>query len=642
MLLERVWNYLSPVGLAAQYEREIQASLGYLWLTHDDLHKSRERYQVPWFLLSLLQQVYRRVLTAGQYAPFPVVAYLAVGYTLRQIDVRLTNEPRGASVPRESSRALQRSRSSPEVVSAFITELNRWLSTALRYERLDDFNRHNWLALWQFVHRTLNEIGPPTAVRLRPDICDSEWVKAYLIDEIAGVEPRLLRGQPPPRKLRESRVTADYLKEMTELIRQRLRAPFKSQSALEEEQRRIEEEQARAIRYYLGRAGVSPMYEATNSPDAEGGSKAFLSQARVTRQHLLDFHALAGYQAYGKFIPDTRTNLLLEQLRRQLLEPTIAQRARESTVDGTTRKGKINQVLKWQLALHPEYVYERYFNHKLLYLRQVSRKSQNLYFTLLLIIDLAAPSHRQAFHGGRIHGLERETGAHFLQDCYQILYRIPKLYADTLIVLCEGGRILWCSAVELSKGDGQLPDKRNDLFLQDPPIWLRDLSGFSDPSTFFHFLLPMFHPPKSAKDDLGDQIVGHIREMRFARAGWYQARNQDRETRVCRLPSADLMVTIYAYPKHSGGTHIPEWYDDLYALALSHQLWMCECGENSIGLFRCGEDTQDQLLECHFSAFQEQQALTLGSRGSDAPMRQQFVQEVLRALINLCTQLEMV
>jgi hypothetical protein len=466
-------------------------------------------------------------------------------------------------------------------------------------------------------------------VRIDPSICENRFVLELLSGKF-GVEQRLIEGRAPLPGIYPNLATADYMIEMTARINRYLQPPAREISAEGDRRQVVEREQVRAIRYYLTRAGIT----------AAGDTQ---SRALGQRRHLLDLHALAGYQAYGKFIPDGKTNLLLDQLRRHLLQPTLSYRSRESTVDGTTRRGRITQVLKWQLALDkPEIIYERFFNHKMLYLRRVSRKSQDLYTTLLVVLDIGAAAHEFAFHGGRVHSLEREVAAHLIQDCYQVLYQVPKLYTDAFIIVCAEERVLWYTVVELSDGSGKQKDEIKDVFLQPRRDWLSDESATADPTTFFHFLLPMFESAQCDANQLEEWLARTIRETRATRASWIKASSHAHEWLGGMMPVADLMITLYLRPSSATSTRIPLWHEGLYPLALSHQLWIGECDDHTVTLGQHDASSAEQAV-CALRAFQEQQTHSVEQSSSNrqSSMRQQFIQKNLQALIALCSQVEM-
>ena len=110
-----IWKHWARPSGVIMREEQVRQSFSYAWLAGQDLTACRSRYNVPLFLPSLLQHVYRRILMAGQFVPFPVVIYLAVGYTLGEVH---------STAPKRED---QRDRVAADVANNFTAELNRWL-----------------------------------------------------------------------------------------------------------------------------------------------------------------------------------------------------------------------------------------------------------------------------------------------------------------------------------------------------------------------------------------------------------------------------------------------------------------------------------------------------------------------------------
>jgi hypothetical protein len=642
-----LWHLLASGGEIETQEEMARASLAYLWLKADQLRRCQRQYHSDSFLLGLLAHVYHPLLAAGHAAPLPIVVYLSVGYSLRTIEIR---------------------GDAPLVVKECQSALNRWLDESLRFEKTHHQVRYSWVAIEQFIRRSLAEIAPELPFWAHPQLCDSVLVQDYVCD----TETKLLCGQKP-RELYDSLPVQtskieEYLVALTRKITAVLVPLPRGQTAMEEQKQRVAEQQAHAVRYYLGRAGVSLVPKQTRA--SEESPTAAATQG-TPRQQLLDFHALAGYQAYGKFLPGARINLLLEQLRRRLLDPDVLQRVSESSIDGTTRRGKLSQVLKWQLALSKEgekglgYVYERYFDHKMLYLRRVSSRSHDLYLTLLVLIDLAPAAYHLTAHGGRRHSLAREACAHILQDCYQILYQVPKLYADAIVIFYEGSRVVWQGAMVLSEGMAERPQGvSEDIFLQDCPRWLDPRLGFADPTTYFHFLMPAFcrsehgeaswygrgtpvrqqrrHTAESGSEELSEQILNCIRSVRLARVAAMRTGGREPASNAGLLSVADLMVTICATAERAASEQkISVILEPLHVLALNHRQWCCECGgqgsdQISLRLLDAGTETSVQTM----ASFQRQDPVP-GSR-LQLSMRQSVVHDLLHSLHEMCSDQEMV
>jgi hypothetical protein len=606
------------------HEEDVRQSFVYIWLEKSDLTKCQKFLSPgPDFLIYLFQQIYRQILIAGRMVTFPIIVYLAVGYLRRQ--VTLISHDNYPSVDDDVLEAFR-------IAEKFAGKLNKWLEKVLQYEQEKDPDvrnalRHNWKALEQFLLYALHEIGPELSARqihIDPSLCDSSAIRDYIDDKDTGLKHSWLQGKYPiPGAFSE----LNTLKQMSEMVERINRYIQLSET---DKRLSVEREQEHAIRYYLSRAGITEM--ALNN---KNGSNRF-------RQHLLDLHALAGYQAYGQFIPDAKTTLFVEQLRRRLLEPTQTQRSHESTVDGVTRRGTITQVLKWQLALkEPAIIYERYFNHKMLYLRRINRKSQDLYATLLVIVDLDEFANQRAFHGGRVHSIEREVVAHLVQDCYQMFAQVPKLNVDVFIVVCHNKCVIWHTMLVLSDGTGKYPANTNDVFLQHRPPGdvMAKQSGVADPATFFHFLLPTFELRQSAPGELEQWIEKNIRSVRHERAKRIK-QDKTSELTTDALAIADLMVTLFVGSMDRIQLDESSFHSRMASLGLFSRSWEIGCNSHKVSLFQGGKS--GKKLECDLDAFQKQTPLVIGTTPNllQASIRQQFVQEFLLALIESCSQVE--
>jgi len=617
-------------------EETLRTSFAYLWPAADQLRLCRQAYRCDFFLPEVLQRIYRSLLVAGQSPPFPAVAYLAFGYTLHRIYLR---------------------DHAPDEARQYVNVANRWLSESLQYEKMPDRERYNWVALEQFMHRCFSEIAlaasrnsgrPPLPSWdwMPPAICDSN----KLLKTLADVEARLVAdptqtpfGRGDEITWRRARLTGGKaLAALADQISEALRPQPRGSTAHEEHLRQAAEQQAKAVHYYLGRAGVDPCAGALSRPEYG------ISSAPAPREQILDLHALAGYQTYGRFMPDAETQLLLEQLRRRRSDPIVTRQSQEASVEGTTRRGRITQLLKWQLALPEEYRYDRFFNNKMLYLKRISEKSRDIYVTFLLIIDLSAPANSPVLEGSRRHSVARETGAHFLQDCYQVLYQVPRLYVDAIVVMHDGQKVVWEGMLLLSDGTQNHPTGvREDLFLQDRPLWLPEHTAFADPTTYFHFHLPALNVALQSRDDdripLEDQCVGAVRRMRRDRAVGTQLRRTRESTQVMPVALSDLMVTVVAPASHLSDREAVSWLDPVATLALEHRLWVCECGfadevdrQIDLRLF-----TERTTLWCDWQSLSDFQRQVPTQRSSPPTgLRQAFVQGLLHTLLDLYVDAE--
>lgn len=654
-LPDRLLLWFAPVHSSVAQEEYVCRAYAYLWIARAQLRQCAELYgSRPSFLQDVLDHVYRPLLSGGQSAPFPVVAYVAVGYTLRHIVTPVRLAGRGSARDGDSAAGT--------VLPRFIGHLNRWLDEILFFDYPSgattdeiaqiEIRRANWPALRQFALRALapHEIGPLDFPAFDPAVCDSERVRTGLWSAHgrSGVEQRLLTDLPPAEQSPQDQMVDGYLSAMMRLIDQRVPPERGYRTGEEDQSQKVWNQQRRAIRYYLNRSGV-----AIAAPPQDDDKSVLTAARSSARCHLLDLHALAGYQTYAKFVPDTHTALLLELLRRHLIDPTLTQRARESTVEGVARRGSISQVLKWQLALKDDkrppdeayaYVYERFFNHKMLYLRRISRQSQDLALTLLIAIDLSAPAHRHAPHGGRAHSLLREVCAHLVQDCFQVLWQVPKLYADAVIVIHDGQRVVWRSTMVLTTGHSTGPFAE-DIFLKDRPEWLTDEDNFADPPSYFHFLpvaltsQPHTEETEALYEDLAldEQIAEAVRAAQRARVAWFRGARLGAAAGGAALPTADLLVSVVA--SAAADNDALSQFDALQGLGLMQQAWLCDVGEY-VRLRLMAADAEDWADWSSLSDFQHQRHGLNTAQQRPSSLRQSFVQELLRALLALCADAE--
>lgn len=649
-LPERVWLALKSgeaLHLQAQQEDLVWRSYHYLWLFPGQLIRCRDLFGTRSFLLDLMDNVYRPLLAAGRYAPFPVVVYLAIGYNMSCIEIPT----------RVASHSI--------VLANYLNALNRWLQDILRYEYLYDPDlgdvqrakkrRADWVRLNQFIRRAISskEIGPNLAhLPMDPSVCDNQVLRDQLWHPDAAlipnkehrpIESRLEESLPPTRQFRSSPEIDAYLSESTLMIDRRFPVEKQRTRAVDETLHKAWQQQTRAVRYYLGRAGIRYL---------QGQNNQSFPHLSGSEEQALDLVALAGYQAFGKFIPDDYTTMLLERLRLQINDATVMQRAQQSTVEGIARRGSISQVLKWQLTLKDKggtlgnaYVYDRYLNHHLLYLKRVSQRSQELSLTLLIIIDLSADSFKRVAEDRCYHSLAREVCAHLLQDCYQVLWRIPKLYADAVVLVHNGQRIVWKSGMVLTDGSGTNP-AAEDIFLKYIPPWLSDESEFDDPATFFQYMLPPLLD-KSIKENLQEnippleeQIVDMVNLIRRLRISWLGSLPKNKVVSGGLLPVADILVTVNAPSAPFTNRQIEQNYETLHGLGLLHQLWVLNPGER-FSFKRLS--SQGDFMEYPFRI----EDFQLQRRGKDTklsvpPVRQAFIHEVLNNLLVLCTGVEVI
>jgi len=647
-LPERILLALSPESESAHQEDTVEKSYDYLWLTSGQLQRCAEMFHSRVFLLDLLDRVYRPLLVTGRSAPFPVVVYLAVGYAMREIEIPGT---------------LSRHIKLRSVIVNFIVHLNDWLSEILTFDfprhqtqdemRRVNLRRANWTALNQFIRRALSprEIGSH-AEFLDPGLSDSQKLR----DRLQTVEDNLLNDQQPlliKNRPREFNDLEEYFSEVEERISRRLPQKRYFLSPEEEIHQRAREQQARAVRYYLSRAGVSGLFSSPTHRAPSSIPKENIINSNQAREKLLDLHALAGFQAFGRFYPDERTNLLLKLLRRELTDPTSSYRARESTVDGISRRGTIPQLLKWQMALKDksqprgqEYaaVYDRFFHQRMLYLRRVSQRSQELSLTLFFAIDLSAPALQKIANGSRQHSLAREVCAHLLQDCYQVLWQIPKLYADAVIVFHDRCRIVWKSVVVLTEGELEKPIAE-DLFLQERPPWLRVGDHFADPSNYFQFILPsLITAPKNSgverrpeNNSLSEQFIETVRTVRKTRIAWLRGMKNGGAAGGGALPMADLLVTVVVPAQPPPPEESRHYFESLHSQGLLHQFWVCNCTDQiqlqhnfavkaKSGFPSTLHDFQTQKINPDYQP--------------PVSLRQQFVHTLLEGLLMLCAEAE--
>jgi hypothetical protein len=627
---------LFPFRQRISHEDTLFASFAYLWLAADQLQLCQQAYRCDSFLLEVFQRVYRSLLVAGQPQPFPAVAYLSLGYTFHIIHMR------------ERNRA-------PAEARQCVDALNRWLSESLQYEKVTDQERYNWVALEQFVHRSFAEIAlaasrntgkpsPALCDGMLPAICDSDKLSRKLrdIETQPLTDPYSQDDENIWRRAR--RTTKKTLEALADQINAALMPQPRGKTETEKRLHIAADQQAHAVRYYLGRAGVALRIP----PSSEATSEREVFQPPEPRQQILDLHALAGYQTYGRFLPDTQTDLLLEQLRRRRSDPIVTRQSQEASVEGTTRRGRITELLKWQLALPEAYRYDRFFNHKMLYLRRISEKSRDIYVTFLLIIDLSAPASLPVLAGSRRHSIAREMGAHFLQDCYQVLYQVPRLYADAIVVMHDGRSVVWEGTLVLADGTQIHPaGVREDLFLQDRPLWLARYTRFADPATYFHFQLPALRCTAQSDDgyplSIEDQCVDSVRRVRRDRATWSHLPRSQETAQVIPSPLSDLMVTIAVPARHLSDREIARWLEPMAALALEHRLWACECGvadgvDHQVDLRLFAERPMPWRDWQSLAGFQGQ-APTCNSNPPTG-LRQTFVQTLLRTLLDLYADVE--
>jgi hypothetical protein len=650
-LPERVWLHLAKPEQVVAQEEVLVRTLAYLWLTPAQLRRCRALYRCEQsFLQEVLEQVYRPLLQGGKSAPFPIVVLLAVGYALGQVAAPSQHDADGVAAEKDLVLA---------DLTRFIARLNRWLDTILasndqpgltEEERASaETSRANWPAVRRFVAHALalEEIGVVGYPHFDPGVCDSSSLYSLLwsSDGHSGAENRLLHGLPPVETLARVEEVEVYLSATEQRIEQCLPPETIFRSVEEDEQWRVKQQRTRGLGSYLIRAGVS-----SSLANTDGEWQSAMAPGKSRRQ-MLDLHALAGYQTFAKFIPDPRTTLLLELLRRQQLDPTMTQRTRESTVEGMTRRGSISQLLKWQLALKDtrlppgeeySYVYERFFNHKMLYLRRISRQSQDLSLTLLVVIDLSAPSHQFAHHGARVHSILREVCAHLVQDAYQVLWQVPKLFADALIIAHDGNRVVWRSTMVITTGNPSRPIAE-DVFLKPLPEWLTPSDGFADPPAYFHFLPAVLISEGRTRgyDDLelGEQIAEIVREARRARMSWVRGMRTGHAGGAA-LPIADLLVSLVATATPISAVDAAQRYEAITALGLVHQLWLCDVGER-VNLRSISGDAEEWADWSSFVDFQQQNPGHTTNQ-HPTPLRQAFIQDLLRGLLALCEDAEFI
>jgi hypothetical protein len=547
------------------------------------------------------------------------------------------------------------------VLPKFIGHLNRWLDEILSFDypfgataeeiAQIETRRANWSALRQFVLRALtpHEIGLLDVPTLDPTVCDSERVRMGLwsAQDESGVEQRLLADLAPTEHALQDQAVDDYLSAMIRLIDRRVPPEHGYRAGEKDQSRKVWIQQCRAIRYYLNRSGVAII-----APVQHDGNSTLTAARSPDRAHLLDLHALAGYQTYAKFVPDTHTVLLLELLRRHLIDPTLTQRARESTVEGVARRGSISQVLKWQLALKDDkrpsdeayaYVYERFFNHKMLYLRRSSRQSQDLVLTLVISIDLSASAHSHASYGARVHSLLREVCAHLVQDCFQVLWQVPNLYADAVIVMHDGRHVVWRTTMVLTTRHSTGP-LAEDIFLKGRPEWLTDEDDFADPASYFHFLpVALTSQARGAETEavyedlaLDEQIAEAVRAAQRARVAWFRGTRMGAAVAGAALPTADLLVSMVASAADDDAV---SQLDALWELGLMQQAWRCDVGEY-VRLSLMASDAEAWGDWSSLLDFQQQRHGLNTAQPRPSSLRQSFLQEVLCALIALCADAE--
>jgi hypothetical protein len=459
-------------------------------------------------------------------------------------------------------------------------------------------------------------------------VCQSEKVRGDLWRSNHGraLEQRLLAGLPPvAQPYRDPQGVSRLLEDMGSRILAQISQVPEHESPPERDRRLAVQHQTRAIRYYLGRAGIRRLLGAGTRASA----------------YLLDLHALSGYQAHGRFVPDSATHQLMALLRRTRSDPDTIQQSRESAVEGITRRGAVSQLLKWQLALPRALVYERYVNRKLLYHRRVSQRSQDLSVTLVFAVDVTANAARPTAHGARVHSLGREICAHLVQDCHQALWHIPRLFIDAILVMHDQEHLVWKTALALSDGDRKRP-VADDLFLRELPAWADEALGLDDPATFFQFVLPALTTPAGVgsgrrhRAGAVAQTIELVGQVRRARLAWLRQTGREAANQA-----TDFVVTTQVVLDGKEGRVAARSWQELRTLALRDAFWACVAADR-IELERFEHGRSRAQLSCELTAFQQMlpAAPRIGDRERPAPLRQWFVQDLLRSLVSLCTEVE--
>lgn len=647
-LPDQVWFFLSGGQEAERQEQRLIADLAHLWLDEGQLRECRRLYgsDLSW-LGDLTERVYRPLLVDGRAIPLVAVAQVGIGYTLRRVAIPPALDGHASE---ELAAAMR----------TWIAQLNRWLGQQPTLDQMREVSpterivsrrqRATWVGLRTFIERSLSQraISGSGYPALLPRACDGTSLRNALCaaENVDGVEQRLLRGLPPMATSGDGEVVAKYLISAADSIRLRWPPHLTVAGGEEAQMLALAAQRQEASWYYRGRATHSTKQQDTSTPAVADG------QAAMGRRRILDMHALSGFQAYGTFSPDGQLSRALDLLRRRQIDPTVTRRSRESTIDGIARRGAISQLLKWQLALSNEgpdvppgqshaYLYDRYFNRKLLYLQRVSRQSQELAMTLLITLDLSGASHRRMPDGSRVHSVLREVCAHLAQDSYQVLSQVPKLFADLVLVLHDGANVCWRSS-QVIAADG-VPSA-GDLFLKPLPSWLNSDEEFDDPATFFQFLPQRLLAGQAITNDNGqlpsleEQIANSVRAARRARLMWLRS-SKGGATAAALLPTADLLVSITAVPgptdQSAGGTSL----DGLGSLGLTHLPWLCVADEQ-VELRR---PSAASTIDTYYSSLDEFRKLQPGRNPAQqrpVPLRQLFVDSVVHELRSLSNSME--
>lgn len=655
-LPDRVWLQSQSGGKydfsrREEQENDFTRSMFYLWLSPTQFRFCQDVYGTP-FLTGVLDQVFRPLLESGFSAPFPIVVYLTAGYTLGRLDI-----------PREHPSA--RKWQIPTIVNSYINALNVWLEEILRFEYRTRIMENeygevtsrpfNWLHVLQFTRRVLShqEIGVREEyIVYDASICDSQSLRESLSEGEGTVwETAFATGTAFKKVPSPDHDLNMYFRRALEQINCRL-PPEAPRGELPDQsiKTKIREQQARAVRFYLGRSAIRQGLDLVTG--ARYDSMLVYTYSDMVYEQLLDLRALAGYQAFGKFEPDEQTKMMLELLRRQMVDVTMIQRARESTVEGLTRRGSFSQILKWQLALKditlPEksrfaHVYDRYLNHHLLYLKRVSERSQEMLLTFLVVIDLSTGSFEKMAEGTRWNSAVREVFAHLLQDSYQIVWRIPKLYVDAVVVIHDGQQILWQTVLTLSEGDAQNP-AADDVFLRLLPTYLSSELAFADSATFFQYLVPpllmqpLEYAPVEAKDQkLAESILNVVMATREKRIFWMRGnRKTTGASSGGLLPSADLLITLLSSPDPGSAPDRPgEEYDIFGSLALTQHFWMLDMDRSKVRMRLSTQGGEyNSSYACSLSDFEWQNLIN--NSQPPASIRQAFIHEILSGLQALC------
>lgn len=647
-LPDQVWFFLSGGQEAERQEQRLIADLAHLWLDEGQLRECRRLYrsEVSW-LADLTERVYRPLLVEGRSIPLVVVAQVSIGYTLRRVAIPPALDGHASE---EFATAMR----------IWIAQLNRWLGQQPVLDQMREVSlteriasrgqRATWIGLRTFIERSLSQhaISGNGYPALLPRACDGTALRNALCasENDDGVEQRLLRGLPPKATSEDDEAVTKYLTSAADSIRLRWPPHLTVAGGEEAQVLALAGQRQEASWHYRGRATFSIIQQKTSTPSVAN------RQVTMGQRKLLDMHALSGFQAYGTFSPDGQLSKALDLLRRRQIDPTVTRRSQESTVDGIARRGAISQLLKWQLALSNDeldvppgqsnaYLYDRYFNRKLLYLQRVSRQSQELALTLLITLDLSGASHRRLLDGSRIHSVLREVCAHLAQDCYQVLSQVPKLFADLVLVLHDGTNVCWRSSQVIAV-DG-VPSA-GDLFLKPPPLWINPEEEFDDPATFFQFLPQRLLAGQAIANGneqlppLEEQIADSVRVARRARLMWLRS-SKGRATAAALLPSADLLVSITAVPGPIDHTADHFSFNGFGSLGLAHMPWLCVADEQ-VELRRLSARS---TIDRDYSSLDEFRRLRPGRNPAQqrpAPLRQLFVDSVVRELRSLSNSME--